>query len=87
VTLAEVMVRPIREGRDAGVTDALAILGVVEVPLSAGSAAALARLRVDTGLKLSDCCVLLAAVDRGPDLASFDDRLRRAATDRGVAVR
>jgi predicted nucleic acid-binding protein len=86
VTLAEVLVRPIREHRDAEVMEALAFFGVLEAPLPDGAARALALLRVDTGLKLPDCCVLLAAIDRHATLGSFDDRLLRAATEHGVPV-
>jgi hypothetical protein len=33
-----------------------------------------------------DCCVLLGALDQQARLASFDDRLVKAARDRGVDV-
>jgi rRNA-processing protein FCF1 len=46
----------------------------------------LARLRVNTGLKLPDCCVLLTAMDRRATLASFDERLLAAAISRGIPV-
>ena len=86
VTLAEVLVLPARQGRAAEVRDlVLDELGVVEVPFPKQAAWVLARLRA-TGVKMPDCCVLMTAMEIGATLASFDDRLRRAATDHGVAV-
>jgi predicted nucleic acid-binding protein len=86
VTLAEALVFPARQGLLAQQSAAIAELGVVEVPFPAGAAQTLARLRVDTGLKLPDCLVLLTALDQRGTLATFDDRLRRAALDQGVPV-
>ncbi|MEP6562090.1 MAG: PIN domain-containing protein, partial [Nakamurella sp.] len=79
VTLAEVLVLPTREGRAAEVRDLVLIeLGVIEVPFPQQAAWLLARLRA-TGVKMPDCCVLMTAMETGATLASFDDRLRRAA--------
>jgi predicted nucleic acid-binding protein len=47
----------------------------------------LAMLRAGTGLKMPDCCVLLAAEQAHGSLATLDDRLATAATERGLAVR
>jgi len=44
----------------------------------------LARLRAATGLKMPDCCVLLAVETTTARLATFDDRLRKAATARDI---
>ena len=59
-----------------------------EVPLGRDAARRLAALlRVDTRLKLPDCCVLLAAQDAGADtVATFDDRLGAAAEGLGISV-
>ena len=84
VTLAEALVSPIREGRVDEVLATLADLGVVEATFPPDAARTLARLRVDTGLKLPDCCVLLTALDRVAAVASFDERLLRAAREHGV---
>lgn len=86
VTLAEVLVLPTRENRVDLVLAALAGLGIEEDPLPSNAARVLARLRVDTGLKLPYCCVLLTAMDRQATLASFDQRLLAAAAQRGIAV-
>lgn len=86
VTLAGVLVAPSREGRLEQVLAELDNLGVTEAPFPPGSARGLAELRATTGLRLPDCIVLFTALDLRATLASFDDRLRRAATDRGVQV-
>jgi predicted nucleic acid-binding protein len=46
----------------------------------------LAQLRTDTGLKLPDCCVLLAAQDHDARVASFDTDLLNAADKQGLAT-
>jgi predicted nucleic acid-binding protein len=88
LTLAEVLVVPVRENRLNDVRAALQDLALQELPFPADTAAKLADLRVSTNLKMPDCCVLLAAEDAGARLASFDDRLADAAATRNlVAVR
>jgi hypothetical protein len=59
---------------------------LTELPLPPDTAVRLARLRVSTGLKMPDCCVLLAAEDSDATVATFDDLLIRAAEDRDLAV-
>ena len=86
VTLAEVLVGPTRAGRLAETMAIFRELDIAEVGLMEGSAQRLAALRVATGLKLPDCCVLLAAETTGASVASFDDRLRAAAAIIGVPV-
>lgn len=86
LTLAEVLVPPAREGRLDQVQEVLRDLEVTELALPSNVASRLARLRVETGLKMPDCCVLLSAESVGARLASFDRRLRAAAQRRGVPV-
>jgi len=86
ITFAEVLVGATRRGRDQELLAALADLGVAEVPILDG-AATLAELRVATGLRMPDCCVLLAAdMLQATSVATFDDRLARAAEQRGYAA-
>ena len=61
-------------------------LEVEELPFPADTAVKLAGLRAGTGLKMPDCCVLLAAEDAGASVACFDDRLAGGAEERGLAV-
>jgi predicted nucleic acid-binding protein len=79
ITLAEVLVAPIRSGRLDAAQMALRTLGVAELSLPANASQRLAALRVETALKLPDCCVLLAAEAAGGTVLTFDDRLAREA--------
>jgi predicted nucleic acid-binding protein len=85
-TLAEVLVVPARAGRLEAVETALHELEMDELPFPVDTAVRLAHLRVSTGLKMPDCCVLLAAEDHHATVASFDDRLTQAAKLRGLDV-
>jgi len=86
VTKGEVLVNPARVGRLDQAIAMLDALGVAEVPLGVDAAPRLARLRVETGSKMPDCCVLLAAQERRAEIATFDDRLRRSAQLLGLGV-
>ncbi len=86
VTMAEVLVGPSRAGMVDHALAALEQLAVAAIPIERTAALRLALLRAEAGLKLPDCCVLLAAEQSGAAVATFDDRLARAARDRGVRV-
>ena len=86
LTLAEVLVAPVRAGRLGVVEEVLDDLELEDRELPAGAARRLAALRVETGLRMPDCCVLLTAEDAGARLASFDGRLGDVARRRGVTV-
>lgn len=87
ITLAEVLVGPARAGRLEQALAALRQLGVINVDLPTDAPAQLAELRAETGLKLPDCCVLLAATQMGASVATFDAAVAGAATRRGVPLR
>ncbi|MFN8218318.1 MAG: type II toxin-antitoxin system VapC family toxin [Solirubrobacterales bacterium] len=84
ITLAETLVSPARSGRLADAEAALGRLGVSELALGEGAPARLAKLRAETGLKLPDCCVVLAAQDHAGIVASFDADLLAAARKLGL---
>jgi predicted nucleic acid-binding protein len=86
LTLAEILAAPTRTGRRDTVLRVLADLEVETVGFPKGSAVTLAQLRVETLLKMPDCCVLLSALEQQARLASFDDRLIKAAQARDVDV-
>lgn len=86
LTLTEILVGPTRIGRGEFAEQQLKGLGASEWIPSSGGAARLARLRVDTGLKHPDGCVLDAAMATGSALATFDGQLARAAASVGVPV-
>ncbi|MGL5853439.1 MAG: PIN domain-containing protein [Phycicoccus sp.] len=84
--LAEVLVIPAREGKVDIARSALDALEVTELAFPPDSPARLAQLRADTGLRMPDCCAILAAEDSGARIATFDDRLAAAARERGLVV-
>ncbi|TCO53540.1 type II toxin-antitoxin system VapC family toxin [Actinocrispum wychmicini] len=88
ITLAEVFTGPSRHPERLHAVQAeVRDMELQEIHLDRNSATQLAQLRVETGLKLPDCCVLLAATQVSADtVATFDDRLAKAARDRGLTV-
>lgn len=86
ISLAETLVGPARSNRLDAARGALERLAVRELPFAAEAPTRLARLRAEIGLKLPDCCVLLAAQDHDGAIASFDSELCRSARALGLAV-
>lgn len=84
VTLAETLVSPARVGRLEEVEAALVAVGVQELPLGGGAPGRLAEMRAKVGLKIPDCCVLLAAQNNEAALATFDADLLAAAGKLGL---
>jgi toxin FitB len=86
ISLAETLIGPARSGKLGLARDALGQLAVEELAFDEDAPVRLATLRAETGLKLPDCCVLLAAQDHQGVLASFDKDLARSARGLGLAV-
>jgi predicted nucleic acid-binding protein len=86
ISLAETLVAPARAGRLEDAREALGKLAVRELPFAHNASSRLARLRADTGLKLPDCCVLLAAEDHQGRVASFDRGLCKRAEGLSIPV-
>ncbi len=87
VTLADVLVEPVRRGLADEARRAIRTLGVHEVPLAAGAASRLAVMRAEKRLRMPDCCVLLAAENVGAAaVLTFDQRLARTARELGFDV-
>ena len=84
ISLAETLVAPARTGQVNAARDALERIGIAVLELSDDAPLRLARLRADTGRKLPDCCVLLAAQDHEGVVASFDADLLKAARALGL---
>ena len=78
LTAAEVLVAPLRHGVAERVWDTLKAIGV-EVDDSHLDPWQLATLRVETGCKMPDCCVLATAATHDCAVATFDERLARHA--------
>ena len=77
VVAAEVLVAAVRQGIAEAVWADLSAIGV-EVDDTRMDPMQLAHLRVETGCKLPDCCVLASATAHGVPVATFDERLRRS---------
>ena len=78
ITAAEVLVAAVRNDvADAVWADLMAI--GVEIDDTPIDPLMLARLRVKTGCKMPDCCVLASAATRNTAVATFDAQLRRHA--------
>jgi len=84
ITLAEVLVGGVRIARGAEMQADLQATGIRLVSRNDDEPLRLAELRVATGLRMPDCCVLDAAVSHGAGLASFDQALVEAARRLGV---
>jgi predicted nucleic acid-binding protein len=84
ITLAETLVSPARAGRLADAEGALQRLDVIELSLGENAPGRLAQLRAEVGMKLPDCCVLLAAQEHAATVASFDSDLLAAAGKLGL---
>jgi len=59
---------------------------IFELPFPADTALRLAQLGAATGLKLPDCCKILAAEDATANVAPFDERLAQTAEIRDLPV-
>ncbi|GAB2528564.1 type II toxin-antitoxin system VapC family toxin [Paramicrobacterium agarici] len=86
LTLAEILVGPVRARRETLALRAIDGLGISEWSPGERSASRLATLRAETSLKLPDCCVLDAALETSSSLATFDEKIATAARALGVDV-
>ncbi|MFM8599539.1 MAG: type II toxin-antitoxin system VapC family toxin [Mycobacterium sp.] len=86
VTLAEVLVGGVRIGQGASMQNDLHAAGIVLAPYHDDEPLRLAELRVSTGLRLPDCCVLGVAIHHRASLATFDSTLADVAHRNGVAL-
>lgn len=86
LTLAEVLIGGVKAGRGQELLDDLHAVGLRVADHRDGEPLRLAALRVETGLKLPDCCALDTALASESALATFDDRLADAARTRHLKV-
>lgn len=86
LTLAEVLVGAAAAGKENAMLVDLRALGIGTTPMPDDAGVRLARLRVQTGSKMPDCCVLLTAEQVGAKVATFDDRMARSARSLGMEV-
>jgi predicted nucleic acid-binding protein len=86
ITLAETLVHPVRVGKGTETLDAVRFAGIGLLTSHDDDPLTLAQIRVRTGLKMPDCCVLLAAIRSTLTVATFDDALASAARQLGFDV-
>lgn len=86
VNLAEVLVGPARAGQGSVMLRHLHDLGIEPDVPGPREPVRLAQLRVETGLKMPDCCALYSAEAGAVPLATFDARLADAARRLGLVV-
>jgi predicted nucleic acid-binding protein len=86
MTLAEILVGAIRVNKVDVTRRYLDALGVAVSTAVDDEPLRLAELRVETGLRMPDCCVLAAAQVTTAALATFDERLAAAARHLGLTV-
>lgn len=86
LNLAEVLVGGVKAGRGQELLDDLHAIGVRVADPHAAEPLRLANLRVETGLKLPDCCALDTAIITQSTLATFDERLAGVAQARHLAT-
>lgn len=86
LNLAEVLVGGVRAGSGEEMLSDLRAIGIRVTERTEGEPLRLARLRVESGLKLPDCCALDTALATKSVLATFDDVLARTARARHVMV-
>lgn len=78
LTLAEVLVHPVRLGQESEVVARLTAIGMSIAPHEL-DAVELARLRAASGLKMPDCIVVATARSLGTTIVTFDRRLAQTA--------
>jgi predicted nucleic acid-binding protein len=87
ITMGEVLVGPARRGDADRAERLLNNLRVLTLAIPPDTATRLAKWRAETGVKMPDCCVLLAYADHPyGSLMTFDDRLAKAAVHLGMSV-
>lgn len=86
LTLAEILVGPMRSGRLERAVEVLRELQVLERPFPPEAALRLAQIRTLTGLRMPDCCVLFTAEEASARVATFDTALMKAAVGLGLAT-
>ena len=86
ISIAESLVGPAKREVIEVAERAIGSLGVERVKPLIDEPRRLAQLRAESGLKMPDCCVLVAAEAYDATLATFDRRLADVARERGIKV-
>jgi predicted nucleic acid-binding protein len=83
---AEIMVYPMKAGVNEAFKAGIQGLGVKLDVNSLNQTESLAKLRAETGLKMTDVCSLHLALSEDSILATTDKDLAKAALERGIEV-
>ncbi|CAN5568558.1 hypothetical protein BH23ACT6_BH23ACT6_07650 [soil metagenome] len=86
ITLAEILVGAVRAGRHDAMLRDLQAMDVATAPTDEDEPVRLAHLRVGSGLKLPDCCVLDVGMRHAAVVATFDSALSAAVRRYGLST-
>jgi predicted nucleic acid-binding protein len=86
LTLAEVLVHPVRQKVAKKFLNAINRLNLEVLPLADDDVLGLAQVRVSSGLRMPDAVVLHTAISHKTDIVTTDVQLARAALAHKVAV-
>lgn len=86
LTVAEILVRSVVQGRELRQLERLHAMQVETWEMDPGAPLRLARLRASAGLAMPDCCVLDLALQVRGSIATFDERLARVAAGLDIEV-
>jgi len=86
LTLTEVMVRPMRNGREDQMRTAIESLRIEKVAFDSADCEPVAYIRASTSMKLPDAVVLHTAQVSNSSLATMDKALAKNAREFGLTV-
>jgi predicted nucleic acid-binding protein len=86
LTQAEVLVHPARAGKLEKFLKLMGALGLEITPIEDSDSSAIAKIRASTSLKMPDALVLSQAIKVSGSIATTDQKLARAAKEKGVGV-
>ena len=86
LTQAEVLVHPARAGKLEKFLKLIGALGLEITPIDESDSSQIAKIRVATSLKMPDTVVLSQAIKVSGSIATTDQKLAKAAKEKGVGV-
>jgi len=86
LTQAEVLVHPARAGKLEKFLKLIGALGIAITPIEESDSSQIAKIRAATSLKMPDAVVLSQAIKVSGSIATTDQKLARAAKEKGVGV-
>jgi predicted nucleic acid-binding protein len=86
LTEAEVLVHPARAGKLEKFLKLIGALGLEITPIEESDSSQIAKIRASTSLKMPDAAVLSQAIKVAGSIATTDQKLAKAAKEKGVGV-